>query len=302
MGKNILVVLQGTPGEAVLDAYQVLQREAANAEGRRTGHSVEIVMAPAWDQLRVIRKRLGDDAAAPLDAIVVEPASASGIDLLLQAVQGRSGLVFTNSWDPAVDGSAPLWREKGMPLGTMSVDYRRIGEIQARQVAKMLPGGGEVLCVTGPQRASSVADRRAGFTALLPAGLAVHEAEAGGWLEADGRTAFAAWYRLGQSRPLDVRVIAAHSDELAVGAREASREVPNAGLRTMFAAARVLGMDACPGFGRRLVDSGALAASVTTPATTGPAIAGLDHFWRTGEPLPMQALAGIPEPYPSHSA
>lgn len=301
MTKNILVVLHGTPEDAVKDAYQVLQRDAAAAEGERAGFAVEITMVPGWDQLRVIRKRLGDSTASPLDAVVVEPVSVGGMDLILQAVDGRCGLVFTNAWDAVVERSGARWSARKMPLGTVTVDYKRIGEIQARQVAALLPRGGEVLYVTGPLRATSVADRCAGFRAHLPAGIAVHEASAGNWLEADGAAAFDGWYRLGQSRALDVQVVAAHSDELAMGVRQASQAVANPEHRAMFSVARVLGADACPGFGQRLVDSGQLAASVITPATTGAAILHLRRFWESGEPVPLRGYAEGAKPYPASS-
>jgi len=60
-------------------------------------------------------------------------------------------------------------------------------------------------------------------------------------------------------------------------------------------------VDACPQFGRKLVDSGELAASVITPATTGEAIRGLQRFWRAGQPLPLKAFTE-PKPYPPSSA
>jgi hypothetical protein len=69
----------------------------------------------------------------------------------------------------------------------------------------------------------------------------------------------------------------------------------------MFAKARVLGVDACPAYGRKLVDSGRLAASVTTPPNTGEAIRALRRFWDAGVPLDLRRLTRA-EPYPRASA
>jgi hypothetical protein len=69
----------------------------------------------------------------------------------------------------------------------------------------------------------------------------------------------------------------------------------------MLTKAPLLGVDAVPAFGRKLVDSGALRASVTTPANTGEAIRHLRRFWELKRPLPLQALTE-PSPYPLSSA
>ena len=61
--------------------------------------------------------------------------------------------------------------------------------------------------------------------------------------------------------------------------------------------AALLGMDACPTYGRRLVDEGTLAASVVNPANTGQAIELLHGFWTAGRPLPLRSFT-TPSPYP----
>lgn len=243
-----------------------------------------------------------DCAFLHVDAVVVETVSVSGMAVVIDAVQGRRGLVFTNIWDDVTIGrAAPLWRQHGQPLGTVSVDYRELGRIQARQIAALLPQGGDVLHVTGPQLSPSVADRSAGMRAELPDTVNVHELLASGWFESDGASVFENWYRLRQRRIPPIRLIAAHSDELAMGARRASASVADAEHRAVFARAKLLGMEACPSYGRRLVDSGEIDASVIAPATTSAAITCLMRFWETGVPLAARILAPRPEPYPPTS-
>jgi hypothetical protein len=65
----------------------------------------------------------------------------------------------------------------------------------------------------------------------------------------------------------------------------------------MLLNARFLGVDACPSYGRRLVDSGTLEASIVTPANTGIAIRSLRRFWEAGRPLELQSFTAA-EPYP----
>jgi hypothetical protein len=77
-----------------------------------------------------------------------------------------------------------------------------------------------------------------------------------------------------------------------------AEDVANPVHRDMFRKAKVLGVDACPAYGRKLVDEGRLAASVITPANTGEAIRGLKAFWDSGVQFPLKALTH-PAPYPA---
>jgi ABC-type sugar transport system substrate-binding protein len=298
--RTILVVLVGTEAAGEADAYQILQQEAAREEARRSAISAEIVLAPGFDHLRVVRKRLGDAAAPPVDAVVVEPSSVASMGLLLKELKGKTGLVFLNAWSEEVDTCAKDWG-KGLPFGTVSLDHAAIGRIQAGQVAALLPQGGNVLCVTGPLRSPAAAERLHGMKTSLPAGVTLMEAEAGKWMDSDGILAFESWYALYKTRSFIVDVIAAHADELAMGARSASQAVANPAHREMLLKAPLLGVDACPAYGRKLVDSGQLKASVLTPATAADAVRGLQRFWQSGQALPLRALTQ-PSPYPANSA
>lgn len=301
MPKTILVVLVGSTEEgAETDAYQLLQQEAAIAEARSARLNAEILFAPGFDHLRVIRKRLGDPSAPPVDAVLVEPGSVTSTGLILKDLKGKTGLVLLNAWSAEVEDYAKGW-PANVPFGTVSVDHTRLGQIQGQQVTVLLPRGGRVLCVTGPQRSSAAVERLDGLKSSLPREVTVHETGAGGWTESDGAAAFDSWYGLFKTRTFTVEVVAAQSDELAVGARKASEALANPVHLEMFGKAHFLGVDACPAYGRRLVDSGTLTASVTMPATTTDAIRALRGFWETRQPLALKAYTD-PAPYPPRSA
>jgi ABC-type sugar transport system substrate-binding protein len=299
LGKTILVVLVGTEGAGEADAYQVLQQDAAREEARRAGLQAEVVLAPGFDHLRVVRRRLADTAAAPVDAVVIEPSNVSTMGLLIKELKGRTGLVFVNAWSDEVEAQARTWGA-GLPFGTVTLDHTAIGRIQAAQVRALLPQGGHVLCVTGPLRSTAAADRLAGFKDHLPAGVTVYDCEAGKWMDTDGILAFESWYALYKTRSFTVDVVAAHSDELAVGVRRAIEAVTNAAHREMLSRAPLLGVDACPAYGRKLVDAGQLRASVFTPATMTDAVRALQAFWQDGRPVPLKTLSQ-PSPYPPDS-
>lgn len=296
MPKRVLVLLLGNADTKETDAYQVLQGESAISEAKSAGIIAEIVFASGFDQLRVIRKRMSDTAAPPLDAVIVEPGSVASTGLILKELKGRAGLVLLNAWSPEVDDYARIWGA-GLPFGTLSTDHAELGKIQGRQANAMLAEGGQLLGVTGPQLSSGAVERLEGLRATLRPDVTFYEALSGGWTEQDGAGAFDSWYGLYQTRTFRVDVIAAQSDELAVGARAAAEAVANPGHREIFRKARVLGVDACPAYGRRLVDAGRLTASVTTPANTGEAIHALRKFWESGRPLALKAFTK-PTPYP----
>lgn len=299
MARSILIVLVGAPGEAETDHYQLLQEQDARSEAARAGVDAEIVLASGFDHLRVIRGRVRG-TGKPVDAVVVEAASISSTQLILKELAGCVGLVLLNIEPPGLESHARAWGTLH-PFGTVSTHHRRIGEIQGRQVRGLLPRGGEVLCVTGPEKSSAAVERLAGLRASLGSGITIYTTEAGHWTEVAGGAAFDSWYGLYRSRSFRVDVVAAQSDELAMGARAACERIANTAHREMLTRARFLGVDACPGYGAKLVDAGKLAASVTTPANTGEAIRQLRQFWDAGRPLPLRALTE-PRPYPLSSA
>ena len=166
MPKRILVLLVGSADTRETDAYQVLQGESAISEAKSAGVVAEIVFASGFDQLRVIRKRMSDTAAPPLDAVIVEPGSVASTGLILQELKGRARLVLLNAWSPEVDEYARIGRA-GLPFGTLSTDHAELGRIQGRQANAMLAEGGQLLGVTGPQRSSAAVERLEGLRATL---------------------------------------------------------------------------------------------------------------------------------------
>jgi ribose transport system substrate-binding protein len=299
LARTVLIVLIGRKETGQVDHFQLLQEQDAVAEAQRAKLGVEIVFASGFDHLRAIRKRLGDASSPPIDAVVVEPASFASAGLILKELRGKAGLVLLNLWTPEVESFAAEW-DKAHPFGTVSTDHARIGTIQGRQVAAIMPKGGSVLCVTGPQRSSAAVERLAAMKAELGPEVQVYDAESGQWTQSDAIVAFDSWYSLYKTRALAIDVIAAQSDELAIGVRNACRAVTNAAHRAMLLGARLLGVDGCPDFGRKLVDAGELGATVVAPANTGEAIRSLRAFWETGRPLPLRAMTE-PTPYPPTS-
>ena len=297
MAKTVFVLLIGdTDGKAV-DLYQVLQEKDALAEGRAAGYDVDVAWATSFDQYGAVRRRL---AASPVDAVVAEPASIATAGLIMKDLQGKTGLVVLNAWDPSFEPYLVGWGG-GLPAGTISQPQARIGQIQGRQLSAALSEGSNVLVVTGPPRSSAAGQRLEGLRATIRPDIKLHTTEANQWSESDGILAFNSWYAIFKSRREDIHAIAGQSDDLAVGAGKGGSAVANADHARMFARARLFGVGACPGYGKERVDDGRLTASVTVRPNAGMAIALLRRFWSDGKPLPMQSTSEAAA-YPAGSA
>jgi ABC-type sugar transport system substrate-binding protein len=292
------VVFVLLPGKKDLDDhYQLLQEEVALSAGKRLGLRVEVSYAPAFDQLRILKRRLGQGGR--VDAVVTEPSTVSAMDHMLAEARGRAGFVLLNAWGGSVEKAARTWGAS-LPFGTVSTDHVEIGRLQGRQVNALLPGGGAVLVVTGPQRSSAAQERLEGLRSTIGEGLELLDTQGGEWTEAAGKTAFEDWYRVFRSRNVAIPIVAAQSDELAVGVRHAVQDLAEPGRKEELGRARLLGVDGCPDYGRRLVDEGTLSATIVNPANTGLAIELLHRFWTESRPLPLRSFTEL-SPYPAGS-
>jgi ABC-type sugar transport system substrate-binding protein len=293
--RTVFVLLLGRKEEH--DHYQLLQEAAALEAAQRHGLHVEVSYAPAFDQLRGLRKRLLETER--VDAVIVEPASVSLMDLILRDLRDRTSLVLLNAWGSSVEEAAGAWGH-GHACCTVGTNQAGIGRIQAAQVRGLAAQGGMVLCVTGPRRSSAAQERLESLRAGLGSDVELVDTEAGAWTEAAGIVAFGDWCRVFKARNPALVAVAAQSDELAMGVRSAIRGLPDAAQREALAKAKLLGVDGCPAYGKRLVDYGTLAATVVTPANTGLALDLLQRFWTIGEPLPLRSFTE-PQPYPATS-
>jgi ABC-type sugar transport system substrate-binding protein len=289
VSKRVFVLLIGDKQAGETNHFQVLQERTAVEEARRLGLEAEVVMAPGFDQARMLVRRLMDRTAGPVDAVVTEPANTPTLDLMLNELRGKVGLVILSAWAESLQQAARSWGE-GLPFGTVGTDHVRVGQIQGAQVRTLLPSGGRVLYVSGPLHSSAAQERMAGLKSHVGPGVEVEETAAGQWIEPDGRTAFENWYRIAKTRNPVVDVIAAGDDELAMGARRGCEALTNGEHREALLKAKFLGVDACPGYGQKLIAQGLLTASVLTPANSGLALSHLHRYWSQGIPLPLRSF------------
>jgi len=288
MSKTIFVLLLGDQNGNPVDLYQDLMRKEAQAAGASAGFRVEVACAAAFEQYTVLRKRLADTSPA-VDAVLMEPWSVSTMELAVKALHERAGLIILNAWDRLLEPYLKSW-SPGLPVGVVSTPHRELGEIQAQQVSAAVPQGGNVLVVTGPVRSTAAPERFEGFRSKIRPDIQVQDTAGGQWNEADGILAFNDWYGIFKSHPKQVHAIAGQSDDLAVGARQASSALTNPDHAAMFANTKLFGIGGCPGYGKDRVDDGTLESTIILPAATVSAIELLKEFWTTGHAVPSRSF------------
>ena len=197
--ERVFVLLIGNKERGDVNHFQLLQEETAVSEGRRLDLDVEVAFAPGFDQLRTLKRRIIDATTTPLDAVVTEPANTATMDMILNELKGKLGLVILSAWGPSIELAASSWGQ-GLPIGGVGTDHAKVGEIQGRQVKALLPEGGRILYIAGPPRSSAAQQRLEGLKSQLTVNILVEEIAAGQWTESDGIVAFNDWYRVAKAR------------------------------------------------------------------------------------------------------
>jgi ABC-type sugar transport system substrate-binding protein len=282
---------------SLLDEAQEFQRfQAADARAAagRLNLDVEILYAEnnAILQIQQLFKVIHGPKAGRPDAILVETVSGDGLERVARAATCAGiGWVLINRTVGYLDA---LRREQpGVPIGTISTDQIEIGRIQGMQFGVLLPDGGRVLYVQGPQDTSAARDRLEGTRQALPEGIDLKVVE-GRWTEASGREAVERWCRLKHNDAEMPDVIGCQNDMMAAGARAAiAARASEAGSRWCF----FTGVDGLREGGERLVRAGQLAATVVVPSNTGPALYALTQALTSRQPFPAETLLA-PASYP----
>ena len=265
--------------------FQQLQAKDARDTGSRLGLDVEVVFAGghAVVQIQQLFKHIHAPEGERPAAIVVEVATADGLERVARnAVQAGFGWILVNARVSYVDAFRAAHPD--LPIAMLGTDQNEVGRIQGRQCRSLLPAGGNVLCVRGPEYSTVVLDRFSGLEEALGPGFEVRGLN-GDWTEASGERAVASWFRLKTAEAFRPDVVPCQNDSMAAGARKAlARHHPGWG------AVPFLGCDGLPEGGQKMVAAGELAATVITPSNTGPALDIVARWLRTGAVPPREVL------------
>ena len=251
--------------------YQIEQKESAEQAARKTGVDVQIIHAQndAIHQSTQVLKAIQALKELRPDAIIFEPVGGTALPQVAKAaVSAGIGWVILNRDASYLE---ELRKTSTAPLFSISSDHVEIGRIQGRQMAALLRGGGSVLYIQGPSENSAAKDRTLGMQETKPPSVQVTMLKAQ-WTQESSQRAVRSWLKLTTSQRSAIDLISAQDDSMAMGARDAFKELTNEDERERWLKLPFTGCDGLPKTGQAWVRSGLLAATVYVPPNAGQAI------------------------------
>jgi ribose transport system substrate-binding protein len=265
--------------------FQVAQAQCAKDTARKLGIDAEILLAEddAVNQSTQILKAIQNQKEARPDAIVLEPVGGTALPQVAKAAN-TAGI----GW--AVLSRRPeylseLRRLGHAPVFSISADHEEIGRIQGRQFAALLPNGGSILYIEGPTRSSSAQKRTAGMLETKPSNIQVTMLRAN-WSTESAMHSVSSWLKLSTSRNAPIGLVAAQDDAMAMGARDAFRQMANDQERARWLSLPFTGCDGQPATGETWVREKLLAATIYLSPLTGMAMELLVGAIRNGTQPP----------------
>jgi ribose transport system substrate-binding protein len=251
--------------------YQIEQSESAEQAARKTGVDVQIIHAQndAINQSTQILKAVQAPKELRPDAIIFEPVGGTALPQVAKAaVSAGIGWVILNRDATYIE---ELRKTATAPLFAITSDHEEIGRIQGRQMAALLRGGGNVLYIQGPSENSAAKERTVGMQETKPGNIQITMLKAQ-WTLESAQKSVRSWIKLTTSQRAAIDLICAQDDSMAMGARDAFKELTNEDERERWLKLPFTGCDGLPKTGQAWVRSGLLTATVFVPPNTGQAI------------------------------
>jgi ribose transport system substrate-binding protein len=277
--------------------FQQEQAAAAKETAQRLDFQLDIVHADN-DAIKQSDQILKAIQAAPQNrpqGILFEPLGATSLPQVARAASGAGiAWVILNRF---AEYLPELRRANRAPAFCVSSDHLEIGRIQGMQFAALLPQGGSILYIQGPSENSAAKDRTIGMQETKPLNIRVNMLKAQ-WTEDSAYKAVLSWMRLPTSAKQAVDLVAAQDDSMAMGARKAMQERPDAEGREKWLRLPFTGCDGLVNSGQKAVRSGTLTATVVVPPNTQPALEMLVAALEQGKSSLEQVLT-VPSSFPS---
>ncbi len=274
---KFLLSLVGSDSEYQRD--QALQAESA---AKRFGVALQIVYAQrdAITQSQQLLNVIQSKAADKPDAIIFEPVSETGLPQVARAAVEAGIGWCTLNLRPAY--LAELRTARSSIAFGIGADHLEIGRIQGRQLAQMLPRGGEVLLIQGPSDNAAARQRSQGLQETKPGNINLRQLKSK-WTEERAYQSVASFLALSTSHEGNIQCIIAHNDPMAVGAKRAFAELTAGQEQTRWLSLPFLGCDGLPESGKAWVPARKLTATVIVPANAPLAIEIFVDALKTGK-------------------
>ena len=251
--------------------YQLEQSESSEQAARKTGVEIQIIHAQndAINQSTQILKAVQAAKELRPDGVIFEPVGGTALPQVAKAaVTAGIGWAILNRDATYIE---ELRKTATAPIFAITSDHVEIGRIQGRQLAALLRGGGSVLYIQGPSENSAAKDRTAGMQETKPAGVQVTMLKAQ-WTQESAQRSVRSWLKLTTSQRAAIDLICAQDDSMAMGARDAFKELTNEDERERWLKLPFTGCDGLPKTGQAWVRSGLLTATIFVPPNAGQAI------------------------------
>lgn len=251
--------------------YQIEQAAAAEQAARKTGVELGIIYAQndAINQSTQLLKAVQSPKELRPDAIIFEPVGGTALPQVARAAakEGIGWVILNREADYLLE----LRRTAARPMFAISSDHFEIGRIQGRQMAALLRGGGSALYIQGPSENSAAKERTAGMQETKPANIQLTMLKAQ-WTEESAQKSVRSWLKLSTSQRAAIDLVAAQDDSMAMGARDAFKEIANEDERERWLKLPFLGCDGLPKTGQAWVKNGQLTGTIFVPPNAGQAI------------------------------
>ncbi|HVO56835.1 MAG TPA: sugar ABC transporter substrate-binding protein [Dongiaceae bacterium] len=251
--------------------YQLEQAAAARRAAEGAPLDLQILFASndtITQSTQILRAIQGDPSLRP-DAVILEPVGGTALPQVARtAVAAGIGWGVLNN---APEYLAELRRTAKAPVFCVNTDQEEIGRIQARQFAALLPKGGNLLYVQGPSEHFAAKQRTAGMQSVLPSNIRVSGLRAN-WTAEGASRSVSSWMKLTAANRLQVDLIAAQNDIMAVAARKVFQDLPDSNERERWLRLPFTGCDGLIKTGQAWVREGTLAATVVMLPSSGHAL------------------------------
>ena len=272
--------------------YQQQLKQEALREGKRSGFVVEVDSAQddAQRQVAQITAAVENARATNLVAVLVAPVRDDVMAPTVRAAaQAGVEWVMLNREAKFIDELRQQFT--GRAIFAVTPEQAEIGRIHGQQVRTLMPGGGCVLCVTGPLTASAARERLDGLKSVIaePYRLVTLNAD---WTSEGARLVLEHWLRHMTKDAETPGAFVAQNDEMALGMRQAARDAA-VRLNLPLDKTPIVGCDGSPTLGQRLVREGRLRGTVVTPPASGPAVEWIARMRRHGEIPPAVVIQPV---------
>jgi ribose transport system substrate-binding protein len=280
--------------------YQIEQSESAQQAAAKTGVDLRIIHAQndAINQSTQILKAVQSPKELRPDAIIFEPVGGTALPQVARAAAKEGlGWVILNR---DADYLGELRRSSTAPIFAISSDHVEIGRIQGRQIGALLRGGGSALYIQGPSENLAAKERTAGTQETKPGNVQLTMLKAQ-WTQESALKSVRSWLKLTTSQRAAIDLVAAQDDSMAMGAREAFKELTNEDERERWLKLPFLGCDGLPKTGQAWVRSGTLAATIFVPPNAGQAVEMLFDALQNRK-MPAEKVLTLPVSIPALDA